>query len=205
MTFLHLVIFATTIVQQSSTPYQLNQESMTLMSQGKTAAAIEKAREAVRSAEVSLGVAHPATAMFLRNLALTYEVAGNFGAAEASATRSLAILERDFGPNDVSLTPVLNVLAESYAAEGRYLEATRAAMRAIAIGPDAGVHYATALHNAGAIDENQGRLVEAADYYRKALAARQTSLPPGHAFTENTRASLARVEHAEQVASVTSR
>jgi hypothetical protein len=28
-------------------------------------------------------------------------------------------------------------------------------------------------------------------------------LPPGHAYTENTRVALARVEHAEQVASKT--
>ena len=200
MTFLHLVILATTIVQQSSTPYQLNQQAITLMAQGRNIEAMATARDAVQKAEHSLGALHPATAMFLRNLALAYEQAGFYSEAEAAATRSVSILERDFGPNDVSLTPGLNVLSESYAAEGRYSDASRAAMRAVAIGLDAGVHYATALHNAAAILEQQGLFVEAGSYYRKALVAREAMLPPGHAFTADTRAALARVEHAVQFA-----
>ena len=200
MTFLNVVLFATAIVQQHGTPYQLNREVNSLLMQGRNAEAVSTARKAVRAAEDAFGANHPATAMILRNLALAYERTGFYNSAESAAKRSIAILESSFGPNDVSLAPSLNVLAEAYAAEGRYVDARKAAMRAVAIGPDAGAHYATALHNAGAIFESEGRLTEAGQYYRKALAARAALLPAGHAYTENTRAALARVEHAEQMA-----
>jgi tetratricopeptide (TPR) repeat protein len=200
MTFINVVMFATTIVQQHGTPYQLNQEATSLLAQGRTVEAVEVARKAVRAAEAAFGANDPASAMILRNLALAYERNGSYDRAEAAAKRSLAILEAAFGPNDVSLTPVLNVLAETYAAQGRFVEARNIAMRAVAIGPDAGVHYATALHNVAAILEND-KLAEAAPYYRKALAARQASLPAGHPHTELTRASLARVERAGELAS----
>jgi tetratricopeptide (TPR) repeat protein len=200
MTLLNVVVFATAIVQQHGTPYQLNQQVNSLLMQGRNAEAVSTAREAVRAAEDALGANHPATAMILRNLALAYESTGSYSTAETAAQRSIAILERSFGSNDVSLVPALNVLSESYAAEGRYVEARGVALRAVAIGPDAGAHYATALHNVGAIFESEGRLCEAGDYYKKALASRAVLLPPGHAYTENTRAALARVEHAGQVA-----
>src|SRR5260370_4291448 len=193
MTFLNVVIFATTIVQQHGTPYQLNQEATSLLAQGRSAEAVEVARKAVRAAEAAFGANDPAAAMILRNLALAYERDRSYDRAEAAAKRSLAILEAAFGANDVSLTPVLNVLAETYVAQGRYVEACDIAGRAVAIGPDAGVHYATALHNSGAIFEREGRFSDAGQYYRKALAARQTWLPAGHAHTELTRAALARV------------
>ncbi len=201
MTFLNVVIFATTIVQQHGTPYQLNQEATSLLAQGRTAEAVIVARKAARAAEVAFGANDPAAAMILRNLALAYERNGSYDSAEAAARRSLAILEGAFGSSDVSLTPVLNVIAEVEAAEGRYVEARNSALRAVAIGPDAGAHYATALHNVGAIFESEGRLAEAAQYYRKALEARQAYLPAGHAHTELTRASLARVEQAGQLVS----
>lgn len=201
MTFLNVVVFATAIVQQHGTPYQLNRQVNSLLEQGKNAEAVSTAREAVRAAEDAFGANHPATAMILRNLALAYERTGYYNRAEAAAMRSIGILEGVFAPNDVSMVPSLNVLTEAFAAEGRYVEALKPALRAVAIGPDAGAHYATALHNAGAIFESEGRLKEAGQYYRKALAARVALLPAGHAYTENTRAALQRVERAEQVAS----
>jgi tetratricopeptide (TPR) repeat protein len=200
MTFLNVVMFATAIVQQYGTPYQLNQEAASLLAQGRNAEALSVARKAVRAAEAAFGASDPAAAMILRNLALAYERNGFFNCAEALANRSLAILEGAFGSNDASLTPVLNVLAEAYAAEGRYVEARNHAMRAVAIGPDAGAHYATALHNVAAIFESEGRITDAAQYYTQALAARQALLPAGHAHIEMTRAALKRVERAGQTA-----
>jgi len=91
----------------------------------------------------------------------------------------------------------LNVLTETYAAQGRYIEARRLATRAVAIGPDAGAHYATALHNLGAVFEGVGKLNEAREYYRRAFSARETLLPAGHPFIELTRAALARVDLAQ--------
>jgi tetratricopeptide (TPR) repeat protein len=201
MTFLNVVLFATAIVQQHGTPYQLNQEVNSLLMQGRNAEAVSTARKAVRAAEDAFGANHPATAMILRNLALAYERTGFYNSAESAAKRSIAILESAFGPNDVSLVPPLNVLTEAYAGEGRYVEARKTASRALTIGPDSAAHYATALHNMGAILESEGRLTEAGEYYRKALDARVAFLPPGHGYTENTRAALERVERTGQIAS----
>ena len=205
MTFLNVVIFATAIVQSGSTPYQLNEAVTSLLAQGRNVEAVSTAKKAVQSAEAVFGNNDPATAMIVRNLALAYERAGSYNDAEAAAKRSLATLEFDFGQNDVSLVPVLNVLTETYFSESRYQDASKTARRAIAIGPDAGPHYATALHNNGAILEREGRLIEAAQFYKKALAARQSFLPSGHAHTQDTRAALDRVERAGRLASQTSR
>ena len=163
---------------------------------------ISTARASVGVAEKTLGVDHPATAMLLRNLALSYEEAGLHNRAETTAKRSLAILEAAFGPSDVSLTPVLNVLTETYAAQGRFTEARRVAMRAVDIGPGAEVHYATALYNAGAVFESMGELENAREYYKRALTARERWLGADHPYVELTRAAFRRtVEGSQRVAS----
>ena len=156
--------------------------------------AVAAARAAVTASESALGPRHPATAMVLRNLALCYEQAGFYHRAEETATHSLAILESAFGPTDVSLTPVLNVLTETYAAEGRLIEARKVATRAVALGADAEAHYATALYNAGAVFERLCKVESAREYYRQALAAREMWLPAGHQYIELTRAAMERVE-----------
>src|SRR5579884_908922 len=140
------------------------------------------------------GAEHPATAMMLRNVALGYAERGQYVRAEATAKRALATLEAWFGGNDVSLTPVLNVLTETYAAQGRLIDARRVAMRAVEIGPGAEVHYATALHNAGAVFEMMGDFENARTYYKHALLERETWLGTGHPYVALTRAAVARVE-----------
>ena len=202
MTLLNVVVFATSIVHQHGTPYQLNREVNSLLTRGNNVEAVNMARKAVRAAGDALGANHPATAMMLSNLALAYKLTGSFAQAESVAKRSLAILEGAFGSNDVSLSPALNVLAETYAAERRYVEANKMAMRAVAIGPGAEAHFATALHNVAAVLESEGYYTDAKQYYRKALVARQAMLPAGHAHTEMTRVALARVEHAEQASAM---
>jgi len=132
---------------------------------------IGAAREAVHAAETAHGPEHPATAMMIRNLALAFAEAGYNNQAEHYAQQALSILEARFGPSDVSLVPSLNVLTEAYAAEGRYAEAARTGMRAVAIGPEAGAHYAVALHNVAAVLEKQGKRRQAADYFAQSLAA----------------------------------
>jgi tetratricopeptide (TPR) repeat protein len=129
------------------------------------------ARDAVRVAEASNGPEHPATAMKIRNLALALNDAGYSRQAEHYALQAIAILESRFGADDVSLVPALNVLTEAYAAQGRFTEAARAGMRAVAIGPEAGPHYAVALHNVAAVLERQGKRRQAVDYYARSLAA----------------------------------
>ena len=161
-----------------------------------SAEAIDAAREAVRESTAALGADHPATAFMIRNLALAFEQGGYHNYAEYYARRSLAILEANFGPVDVSLVPALNVLTETYAAQVRFTQARTIAMRAVAIGPVAGAHYATALHNLAAICQSEGRFKEAAEFYRQALSAREALLPPGHPYIQVTRAALRQVQRA---------
>ena len=130
------------------------------------------ARQAMQEAEATYGSQHPATAMMIRNFALALAEAGYNNQAEHYARQSLEILEARFGAKDVSLVPVLNVLTETYAAEGRYTEAARTGLRAVAIGPDAGPHYAVALHNVAAVLEHQGKRKDASVYYARSLVAR---------------------------------
>jgi len=156
---------------------------------------IASAREDLRQATARLGEDHPVTAFMLRNLALAMEQAGYANYAERYAQQSLAILERRFGPTDISLVPALNVLAEASVTLSKYGEARKYAMRAVAIGPEAGAHYGTALHNLAAVFHAEGRYQEAADYYRQALAVREKLLPPGHPYTQLTREALKQVQH----------
>ena len=172
-----------------------------LLAQGALAAgesleAIDSAREAVRASTAALGADHPATAIMLRNLALAFEQGGYHNYGEYYAQRSLAILEASFGPEDVSLVPALNVLTEAYAAQARFSQARGVAMRAVAIGPGAGAHYATALPNLAAIHQSEANFKEAAEFYRQALAAREALLPPGHPYIQVTRAALRQVQRA---------
>ena len=155
---------------------------------------VRAARIAVESASAKYGPKHPATAMMLRNLALAFDQSGFHGEAVKYAGQAITILESKFGDKDVSLVPALNVLTESLAAQTRYAEAEAAARRAVAIGADAGTHYATALQNLGAILELEGKMKPAEAAYREALTLRESLLPAGHLHTAITRASLARVE-----------
>lgn len=161
---------------------------------GGTPEEIAAARQAWQQAIAQYGEDHPVTAFMLSNLALAMREAGYFNYAEHYARQSLAILERRFGPNDVSLVPPLNVLAEAAVSQGRNDEARGFALRAIAIGPDAGAHYGTALHNLAAVYQAEGQFQEAARYYRRALSFREKVLPPGHPYIRMTRAALEQVE-----------
>jgi tetratricopeptide (TPR) repeat protein len=155
---------------------------------------IASAREALRQATAELGENHPVTAFMLRNLALAMQEGGYSNYAEHYAQQSVAILERHFGPDDISLVPALNVLAEAAASQAHYAEARAFAMRAIAIGPEAGAHYGTALHNLAAVFQAEGRFRDAAELYRQALAVREKMLPSGHPYIRLTLAAMEQVQ-----------
>jgi tetratricopeptide (TPR) repeat protein len=167
---------------------------------GSAEEAIERAREALRSAEREFGPGHPATAMMMRELALAFERGGYHQQAEYYAGQSLASLEARLGKDDVNLVPALNVLAEAYAAEGRNSEALRLEIRAIQIGPAAGKHFGTALHNAAAVLFREGKLAESEEFFARALAARVATLPAGHPYIEATREQLKTVQKAARLA-----
>jgi len=160
---------------------------------------IAPAREALRQATTALGEDHPVTAIMLRNLALAMQQGGYSNYAEPYAQRSLAILERHFGTDDVSLVPALNVLAEAAFSQARLAEARQFAIRAVAIGPASGAHYGTALHNLAAVFHAEGKLQDAAEFYRQALANREQLLPADHPYIRLTRAALQRVERSAKM------
>ncbi len=128
-----------------------------LLARDRNAEAVVVGRLAVASSEAILGHRHAVTAMIIRNLALAHERCGFYNRAEAEARESLRILESLFGTRDESLVAPLNVLTETFAGQGRYMEAMKMARRAIAIGPGAGLHYAVALRNLNALNEITGR------------------------------------------------
>ena len=166
----------------------------TALAPAENASEIASAREALRQATARFGEDHPVTALMLSNLALAMREGGYFNYAEHYARQSLAILERHFGPHDVSLVPPLNVLAEAAVSQAKYAEACEFAMRAIAIGPDAGAHYGTALHDLAAVYQAEGDLTDAAEFYRRALSFREKVLPPGHPYIRLTRMALQQVQ-----------
>ena len=160
---------------------------------------IASAREAVRQSTARLGQDHPVTALMLSNLALAMRQAGYLNYAEHYAQQSLTVLEHRFGPADVSLVPSLNVLAEAAILQGKYAEGRAFALRAIGIGPDAGAHYGTALHNLAAAFQAEGDFRNAAKFYSQALSIRERLLPAGHPFIAMSRNALNQAERSAKV------
>ena len=187
----HAAILLATVVSAHSAP---RHKTVTAVAPAENASEIASAREALHQATAKLGEDHPVTAFMLSNLALAMREGGYFNYAEHYALQAMAILERHFGPDDVSLVPSLNVLAEAAVSQARYSEARKFAMRAVAIGPDAGAHYGTALHNLAAVYQAEGDFQDAAEFYRQALSVREKVLPPGHPYIRLTRAALEQVQ-----------
>lgn len=157
MTWFFGVVLTLALTAPQDEPLRRNEEVKSLLEQNRNAEALTAAKDAVARAEATLGHRSPVTAMILRNLALAYERSGAYPRAEQAASESLRVLESLFGENDPSLVAPLNVLTETYAAEHRFMDAIRMARRAIAIGPDAGPHYALAMRNLDALYRLDGR------------------------------------------------
>lgn len=130
-------------------------------------------RRALDAAETQFGWEHPATAMILGNLAGTEHALGRNAEAEVLAKRSLALLEKTVGPASVLFVPGLNTLGGVYIDTHRYDEAEAVLKRAIRLGShDAGAHYATSLHNLGALYHLEGKVAQAEKCYDKAFRIR---------------------------------
>ncbi len=194
-----MTIFAASLLSvlafQSPDAYRLNSEGRVLLDQHRYSAAARVFRKAADRADSEFGPNDPATAMILRNLALAYVHTGNSRAAEVSAKIAYSILEARFGSGDPALVPALNVLAECYAATGRIDDAKRASEQAVSLGPSAGVHYGTALHNLAALREFSGDLEGAASLYRRAIEVKSEALGAEHPYIALSRTALRRIEH----------
>jgi tetratricopeptide (TPR) repeat protein len=184
--------------EAASEAYRLNGQGKILLDQHRYSAAVRVFRKAVERAETGIGANDPATAMILRNLALAYVQNGDAVSAERSGKLALSIIESRFGPEEPGLTPILNVLAECYASTGRVAEAQKVSERAVSIGPDAGVHYGTALHNLGALHEYSGDAEGAASFYRRAIVVKNEMLGADHPYVTFSKAALRRVEQRDR-------
>jgi len=182
MTWIAQIIFASSLTIAQTHAQQLNENGKACLAAGETSCAIAALEQALASAEAGFGADHPATAMIMRNLAFAYASAGQLPRAEKLAKRAIAVLEARFGRDDASIVPALNVLGETLIYERRLREALPVLERAVAFGPGAGAHYATALQNLGAALELQGDVGSAQRYYTLAAAERGRRLGSDHSF-----------------------
>ena len=172
----------------------LNQGAMLELRSGDWPAAANTWRQVLTLSEQSYGPNHPVTAILLRNLAGVYRRQELYRKSEVLAQRSISILESRFGPEDASLVPSLNTLAEVCFEEHRYTEAERLLKRALVIGatnPDA--HFATTLHDLAAIYQVEGKLAKANPLYEQALRIRNALMGPGNPYDTATLENLERM------------
>jgi tetratricopeptide (TPR) repeat protein len=101
----------------------LNQQVVTLITQGRYGDAVPLALRALAIREKALRPDHPLVGVSLSNLALLYDSQGRYDEAEPLFKRSLAIYEKAFGPDAEPVGLALNNLAELYRKQGRYAEA----------------------------------------------------------------------------------
>ena len=99
---------------------------------------------------------------------------GRYHEAIPFAEKAVALVEREFGPDDPNTATLLNNLAELYRVQGKYAEAEPLYQRALAIlenalGPDH-PDVATALNNLAALYHAQGQYAEAEPLLMRALA-----------------------------------
>jgi tetratricopeptide (TPR) repeat protein len=120
----------------------------------------------------------------LSELGDLFRVQGKYGEAEPIVKRSLAIYEKDWGPEHLQVTGSLERLAQLYHAQRKYKEAEALYMRAVAIEEKAlgreHLGVATTLHNLAALYRDQGRYGQSESLFRRALAIREKVLEPGH-------------------------
>ena len=113
-------------------------------------------------------------------LANLYQAMGRYAEAEPLYRRSLAILEKQLGPDHPDVAASLNSLASLYQAMGRYAEAEPLYRRSLAIEekqlgrdhPD----VATSLNNLAALYHAMGRYAEAEPLFRRSLEIREKQL-----------------------------
>jgi hypothetical protein len=174
MTWITTMVLAASLPLLQPAALDLNDLAERKMAAGDDGGAVATLERALATSGRDFGPDHPITAMIMRNLALGCSRTGDLARAERLAAGSIAVLESRFGPADPILVPALNVMGESLIYEHRLTEARTVLERAVAVGADAGPHYATALQNLGAVFALGKDAESAARYY--ALAAQQRAM-----------------------------
>lgn len=141
---------------------------------GRTDEAERHARAAVALLENAGEATRLAYINSLLTLGIILESKGELPEAEALITRSLALREAAFPPNDPRIAPAVLALASLRLDSSRVPEAEQLLRRALSIsqaslGPNH-PYCATALNNLAQTAKLGGRFAEAEDSYRRALA-----------------------------------
>jgi len=134
-------------------------------------------------------------ATHLNNLGMCYQYCGQYEEAEPLYHRSLAIREKQLGPEHPDVANSLNNLAALLEAQGKYAEVEPLYRRSLAInekvyGSDH-PRVALSLNNLAALLQTQGKHTEAEPLYRRSLAIREKQLGPEHPDVANSLNNLA--------------
>jgi tetratricopeptide (TPR) repeat protein len=175
---------ATEREQALATADELNQQVMTLYSEGRYTEAIPLAERALAIREEQLGENHTLVAQSLNNLANLYSDMGNYSEAEPLYQRALAIREQAFGSDHPYVATVLNNLALLYKNMGNYEEAEPLYQRSLTIREQTldsdDSRIATVLNNLAALYHDMGNYSEAESFYQRSLAIREQTLGSNH-------------------------
>jgi len=134
--------------------------------------------------EKALGPEYPSVATELNNLALLYQLQGNYAESLRTYQQSIKICEKILGPEHPDLATSLNNLASLYYDQGNYAEALPLYQRSLkirekALGSDH-PDVAQTLSNLAALYEGQANFVEALPLYQRASKIRESVLGPEH-------------------------
>ena len=101
---------------------QLSEQVLQLREQGKGAAAIPLAQQAVQVAQTTYGPDRPQVALSLNMLGLLLKDQEKFADAETAFRSALAINIKVYGQESRDVASILNNLADLYRIEGKYAD-----------------------------------------------------------------------------------
>ena len=165
------------LLAQSDALAEVARQAKALYEAGELEAALPVASEALRLSEGEFGSEHPATAIFVENLARIYFVLGQFARAEPLYARALA-LRVHLGPEHPSVANAAHNLAIVYLRQGRYAKAEPLLREALGIWQRIGTQdrvVAAGLNSLALLYQSQGRYAEAEPHYRRVLEILEAS------------------------------
>jgi CHAT domain-containing protein len=173
----------------------LRDEHERLQQQGLYEQALAIGQKALALVEVGAGKDHPATALSLSYLVVTYGSLGQYNKALPLQERALAIRDKALGPEHPDTVQSLNNLAYIYAHVGEYDKALPLQLRALAIaekvlGPDH-TNTAFSLNNLASTYDSMALYEKALLLHLRALAVREKTLGMNHLDTAQSLNNLA--------------
>jgi CHAT domain-containing protein/Tfp pilus assembly protein PilF len=163
---------------------KLYTESRRLYFAGKYDEALQLTARVREIREKVLGSDHKDVAQALNNLAILYDLKGDYEMAELFYQRSLAIREKVLGPEHADVAGSLNNLGFLYSLRGDYVRAEPLYLRAVAIGEKVlGPEHPYVigyLNNLAILYKARGDYPKAQPLYLRALAIREKALGPEH-------------------------